>query len=156
MCRRNQIIFCSFLILGSLFARADVQGFATRADYDKIYQSIVSKVKSNASIEDKVGFIKSKNAEYVALAKKMMQASDTNPEILKDATYSYLWDLYDKIIPLLKIKANPETQKAVDTSCLEASRLVQPAPSEKAEELGLGGIAIDDAGTAELLSILCQ
>lgn len=151
MFRSSQIVAALLILLLSFVARA-VPNLPAQSDFDKIYQSVVAKIRSDSSAEDKLLFINTKNAEYLSLGEQIMAQSSQKPEIRNTTVFSYFFELYDKMIPLVKIKMHKDSKVVSKRSCLEAARLVQ-APATGSS---LGGLALRDAATVDLLAILCR
>ena len=156
MCSLYKIICLSGIAITLLFSSVVMAAAGVQRDqFKEIYQSIVEKMSSPSSLEEKLHFLNKKNEEYVSIIRKMKKDAKTNPSIVDSKEYISGWDIYDQIIPLLNLKLDSGKTMLTRQSCLESISLVvsreMPAPAEE----DLPKLSPESETTIRIIKHLC-
>jgi hypothetical protein len=157
MCRWTELkAFLKVSLLLAISSSALATSSVNKDQFKEIYQSIIEKVDSSASLEEKMAYLDRKNKEYISRIHDMRAEVKSDPSILNSADYIFAWDLYDQVIPLMNLKMDSRKMFLTQQSCLEALSLVSakegPAPSEN----DLPDLPSASKRTLKLISDLCK
>jgi len=147
------IVTVTMLLL--LSSPAMAASTVTKRQFADIYQSIVEKMRSSASLNEKIQYLRIRDKEYVSLYKKMRLEAKTDPSIRNSPVYMYGWDLYDRIIPLLSLQLDSGKTRLTRKSCLEAAGLVSSGELPPPVDEALPELSPEAKETMKLIRDLC-
>lgn len=121
------------------------------------YESLKAKIISQASVAEKMNFIKTQDQSFIQMFQLMKNEVIKNRKLADHPDYAYVVELYDQYVPLLNLKMDADGKRVSQVSCLESQSLVftkdRELPIEDGEDIRLSP---ESLGTAELLKKLCN